>query len=544
MANEQDRMLCANLCLVVFLALKNTPLAILSAYSYERLNGLHQIAGYTTIGYLVLHASMYSRYFLAQGMTSVFENDSVKAGIVAGFALLGVFLSAAIIRHVRYEVFYVFHIVCFMIALTSASFHQPDIAENGLLTMLLLVASMWSADRLFRGSRLLLRATSTHAILEPLPQGGTKVILSKKPHGAVAGKHCFVWIPGVRLFETHPFTIAATQPIEFVVNANDGFTRDLHRYAVANPGARLRASIDGPYGTFPDPMAYDKVVLIAGGSGATFTFGLAVNMLERMGPNSTKRIVFIWAIKKRGKLICYPLASTWISLRPCLYGNRAGHTREKSPLCERLGIHQMQHSTLHISLSHADSSSTTHADNLAWFANHLHTLKTHPHAPRVSVSLYVTTAASPDSIAETPTQESSDGEQQDNARDVARRVLSITTTVHSDKTAGGDETPQHVVAETKSPTTPTDPEKGMVLTTNSVRRDSEDSGSGIHEILTGRPDAAALVREAVAATGRDQRVLVAACGPVSLMQVVRNTTASLITGDGPGVELHCEQFGW
>lgn len=38
----------------VFLALKNTPLAILTAYSYERLNSLHQIAGYTTLLYTIL----------------------------------------------------------------------------------------------------------------------------------------------------------------------------------------------------------------------------------------------------------------------------------------------------------------------------------------------------------------------------------------------------------------------------------------------------------------------------------------------------------
>ena len=52
--------------------------------------------------------------------------------------------------------------------------------------------------------------------------------------------------------------------------------------------------------TFPDPMDYDKVVLLAGGSGATFTFGIAANMLQRMTPQSEKQIEFIWAVKDRG----------------------------------------------------------------------------------------------------------------------------------------------------------------------------------------------------------------------------------------------------
>lgn len=63
-------------------------------------------------------------------------------------------------------------------------------------------------------------------------------------------------------------------------------------------------------------------------------------------------------------------------------------------------------------------------------------------------------------------------------------------------------------------------------------------------VKAGRPDTATLIREAVSGTPSDGRVLVAACGPAGLMRTVRDTTASLIRGDGPAVELHCEEFGW
>lgn len=300
-ADAPSRMLSANFCVVVFLSLRNTPLAILSAYSYERLNGLHQIAGYTTFIHLVLHAAVYTQYYSSQGRAHVLQKDTNVAGIVAGFGFLGAVLAAAVVRHIWYEAFYVMHVAFFLVALIASAFHQPKIAEDGILIMFAVIAGMWGADRLVRGGRILWRAANNHAVVEALPDGGTKITLAKRPMGAVAGKHCFVWIPRVRLLETHPFTIASTGPVEFVVNAYDGFTRDLHRYAAENPGARLLASCDGPYGTFPDPMAFDKVVLIAGGSGATFTFGLAVNMLEKMGPEPTKEIVFIWAVKKHGK---------------------------------------------------------------------------------------------------------------------------------------------------------------------------------------------------------------------------------------------------
>jgi hypothetical protein len=48
-------MAISNVAFITFLALKNTPLAYLTAYSYERLNPLHQVAGYTTVTYALLH---------------------------------------------------------------------------------------------------------------------------------------------------------------------------------------------------------------------------------------------------------------------------------------------------------------------------------------------------------------------------------------------------------------------------------------------------------------------------------------------------------
>lgn len=63
-------------------------------------------------------------------------------------------------------------------------------------------------------------------------------------------------------------------------------------------------------------------------------------------------------------------------------------------------------------------------------------------------------------------------------------------------------------------------------------------------IKQGRPNVAALIQEAVKSLDKDKRVLIAACGPDGLMKTVRNTSAGLITKDGPSIELHCEQFGW
>lgn len=168
-------------------------------------------------------------------------------------------------------------------------------------------------------------------------------------------------------------------------------------------------------------------------------------------------------------------------------------------------------------------------DNLSWFANHLQTLKTHPHSPQVTTSLYVTTATSSHSA----TADSSDAEED-------RRAL--TTHGAGAAATAAEKKPRPVVVATAS----SDPEKAANSSVAQRASTSTDDTGHSHgyAIRPGRPDTATLIREAVLSTPATGRVLVAACGPDGLMRTVRDVTASLIRGDGPGVELHCEQFGW
>ncbi|VBB80535.1 Putative Ferric reductase transmembrane component [Podospora comata] len=482
-------MALVNLAFLVFLALKNTPLAFLTAYSYERLNCLHQIAGYTMFTQMVLHGAMYTAFFNSQGrLLTKYAEPGEIAAIVAGFAFLSVVFAAVILRRFWYELFYVTHITCWIVGIVATGFHQPEFTKPAYI-ITLLAASMWVADRIIRMSRVLYNSVNNEATLYPLPNGGTKVVLKKVPARAEPGKHCFIWLPAIRKLETHPFTIHRGSPVEFTVKAQNGFTRDLHNYAVANPGVSVKASVDGPYGTFPDPMEFDKIVLIAGGGGATFTFGLAVNVLERMTEETHKNIVFIWAVQKH--------------------------------------------------------------ENLSWFKEQLDLLRTHAHSTKVNVTLYVT--RSPTSTSDLPSDRQSP-------------LLQSRSSSSDNEVASPPRSPIDTDTEKNEPriTAPThrrplgdrDPEKEMheAIETHVEHQSSRLSGKEIvtsasahrfeHPIKEGRPDAASLIRDAVNSTPANQRVLVAACGPHGLMRVVRDTTARLIQGDGPGVELHCEQFGW
>ncbi|RYC61926.1 hypothetical protein CHU98_g4269 [Xylaria longipes] len=321
-------MATGNLAFVVFLALKNTPLAVLTAYSYERLNSLHQIAGYATLLYAILHGALYTYYFMSTGKTYILHEDIVTAGIVLGFAMFFTVFAGMALRRLKYELFYIIHLTLFVVIVVTLGMHRPSFDEDKTLIVTVFIAALWFSDRLIRVTRLAYNSINNEATIFPLPNGGTRLVLKKPMTRARPGKHCYVWLPHIRAFETHPFTIVATEPLELIVNTYSGFTRDLHQHANNNPGAQLKVSVEGPYGTFPDPMEYDKVVLVAGGSGATFAIGVAADMLRRMTLDSTKQIELIWATRGR--------------------------------------------------------------DNMAWFTRHLNHIISHEYAPKIALKLHLT----------------------------------------------------------------------------------------------------------------------------------------------------------
>ncbi|KAI6379419.1 hypothetical protein MCOR25_002003 [Pyricularia grisea] len=516
-----------NLALVVFLALKNTPLAFLTAYSHERLNNLHQLAGCVTFLMMALHSILYTLVFAQSNRYEKLREHEQIAGIVASFAFLVLVGTAITMRRFCYELFYATHIISFMVVMVAFSLHRHEF-KDVILYIILAIAGAWATDRLIRMGRMLANSVNQSATVHPLPDGGTRIVLSKRPLGSQAGKHCFLWIPGVRALEAHPFTMISSDPVEFVAKSYDGFTRDLHTYAVANPGARLWASVDGPYGTFSDPMQFDKIVLIAGGSGASFVFGLATNLLERMGPDSTRSIELIWAVR-------------------------------------------------------------TH-ENLLWYADHLRTLNDHVNSPKCKVSLYVSRMPSSASSSHidfsTRPQLGSDGEKmdaeprspdlekvlegekptakqsaddekkdkKDNIQEFQSAARSDMETSDEDMNSSHDNTVILLQQQQQQQQQPQQQQQSTTATTQQ-RQSRRQNGSYDaeahsctssasstttirHTVTPGRPPAEVLIRSAVEATPADQRVLVVACGPDSLMRAARDTAASCIRPDGPGVELH------
>ncbi|KAF4468407.1 ferric-chelate reductase [Fusarium albosuccineum] len=455
------RMGIANLLIVIFLSLKNTPLAILTASSYERLNILHRVSGYATLVFVIVHSCAYAAMFGMQGsLKRLTEKDEIF-GMVATGSFLVLAFAGAVLRTWWYELFYYLHVTFWILAIITTGLHQPEPSKK-VIYATGVAAGIWGLERLVRFVRLLVCSINNTVTLLPLPNGGTRVTLAKPPLGSASGKHGFLWIPAVRAAETHPFTMVATDPLEFVVAAHDGFTQTLHKYAAQNPGIKLKASVEGPYGTFPDAREYDKVVFVAGGSGASFTVGAALDILKKLSHDEEKEVVFIWMIKNQ--------------------------------------------------------------TYLTWFSNHLETLRGDR---RVSVKVYVTRAPTAEIDTETPpstsvSSSSSTFVSLDPEKEALPQLKIPRLSLDMEKDAFS--------SPIESPVSPSDDSKPDFI--NNV------------PVLYGRPNVASLVHGAVESVPADKRVLVMGCGPRGLISAVRNATAECIMADGPGVELHCEQFGW
>ncbi|KAI9746545.1 MAG: hypothetical protein M1818_000258 [Claussenomyces sp. TS43310] len=456
-----------NIVLITLLALKNTPLAVLTGYSYERLNVFHQVAGYCTIIWSLCHAVIYlAAWSTSDNLHDMIELSNVM-GVVAGISMLIILISALLLRKFRYEVFYVIHIVLFVLILIAVGMHRPDI-EKKTVAVVVTATGIWLGDRLFRSGRMAWYAYGNHASIIPLPHGGVRLSLSRAPKFVAPGSHCFLWIPSIRAGETHPFTIVSTNPLELVIAAQDGFTKDLVSRAQRSPGVRMRASIDGPYGALPDFAKFDELVLVAGGSGASFAFGIMIDLVRRFGAEFRKPAVnFIWVMREFEKI--------------------------------------------------------------TWFAPELEMLKANPN---ISISIFITRSRS---ISGMPCPPDAD--------------LLTKTTLDLEK-----QVPVNVTTISASPN-PSESKDDVELQKSAPLSTTSPTGLKIEYL---KPSIPHLIHATLATAAPHSRLMIAACGPASMLRSARETVVDLRNGAvaaatadysraprmDVAIEFWAEAFGW
>ncbi|TFK43398.1 FAD-binding domain-containing protein [Crucibulum laeve] len=318
----QDRaahLASSQLPLIVALAGKNNIISWLTGISHEKLNVLHRAAARTNLLLLWLHAITRTVSGLPQQFD--FTHDWMRSGAVGLTAFsIATLLSVRPIRNMAFEFFLISHIVLILIFLVGGYFHAKEQDYGAYIWPALLV---WAFDRSLRGVRLLwnnrvwARKDSgfSTATVELLSEDTIRLSLRRKITWT-PGQHAYVILPTISTLpvEAHPFSIASIPElvgasddnnVVFLIRGKGGFTQRLRDHATRNAISTVPALLDGPYGCPPDLRPFSTCILIAGGSGISYTLPLLLNLIRENvngGNSAVRRIVFVWAVRDGGHL--------------------------------------------------------------------------------------------------------------------------------------------------------------------------------------------------------------------------------------------------
>ena len=326
---------------IVALSMKANMVSFVTGIGHERLNVLHRWGGYICMALAIVHTvPFYITPVWDQGALQAFQNlfqgqyyvygTGVAALVPLGFLCLH---SLPFLRHRMYELFVILHVPVSLVFIGMMFWH----CNNYLTSWHYLIATLaiWFVSLVVRlfylnwtNFRRLSWFCGEESAITLLPENAVKITIPTQMRWK-PGQFVYLRIPGISIFENHPFTIASLCDDEFpsdygesyrdmvlVFRPFGGFTRKAVNAALQNgPYHTYRSFIDGPYGGMRRELAsFDTVVLIAGGSGITAIVSHLLLLIKKMrdGTAVTKNIHVVWALKR-------PETSEWFKeeLRIC-----------------------------------------------------------------------------------------------------------------------------------------------------------------------------------------------------------------------------------
>lgn len=311
---------------VYVLAGKSNIITLLTGFSYEKLNVYHQYVGVTALILSIIHTIPFIWQDLHEGgnsnLAGKFRTDVYYYSGIPPLVLLFVLCvaSKAVVRKFIYETFYHLHWACGIAYVGTLIWHVNNTLDCN--------DYMWGAIA-FWGSQLLYRILIKTAFrpnkmfLKPrvaymrrLSDRAFEIVVENtvgykwKP-----GQHVFVRFSGSRILDNHPFSICSTLklvhetedetlPMKFIIVPKKGLTAKLHGM-LDHDVVEKKVYIDGAYGGSPrNHLAFDRVILMASGSGVTATLPFLVSIAQDIAhkratgtPIVTAGVNFVWIVR-------------------------------------------------------------------------------------------------------------------------------------------------------------------------------------------------------------------------------------------------------
>jgi hypothetical protein len=313
---------------IVATSMKANLIAMMTGISHERLNVLHRWGGYLCLFLSLVHAVP---FYVQQGrdppgyatFQTLFPSSSgyIFGTGIACIVPLGWLCIASLpfLRSLAYELFLVLHVPVAIAYVGLLMWH----CRNFLTSWHYIYATIaiWVICNFIRMFNLnwmkpgkMAWLIGDEAAVTLMAENAIKVTIPTQMKWR-PGQFVYLRMPGISLFENHPFTIASLCSEDFpseygeeyrdctlVFRPFGGFTRKVLDTATEKgPFKTYRAYLDGPYGGMQRELAaFDTVILFAGGSGITAIVSQLLNLIKRMrdGKAVTRNVRVVWALKR------------------------------------------------------------------------------------------------------------------------------------------------------------------------------------------------------------------------------------------------------
>lgn len=199
------------------------------------------------------------------------------------------------IRRKIFEAFYRFHWVLFLLVIGAAMAHGAG--------ALLIGVGLWAFDILVRALITFINYRKKRSILAVrLPSNVVRLTFLKGDFEYKSGQYCFICVPGVSLFEWHPFSLSSS-PHESMVSLHirvlGDWTKQLYDYVEATKP--INVYLDGPYGApclDVDGDRYKLFMFVSGGIGITPMQSICNDVLhQRKRGRDVRKLMFIWSVR-------------------------------------------------------------------------------------------------------------------------------------------------------------------------------------------------------------------------------------------------------
>ncbi|EHK43843.1 hypothetical protein TRIATDRAFT_319185 [Trichoderma atroviride IMI 206040] len=346
----------AEMPLIFLFAGRSNPFVYLTGWSYRTFSIFHRwIALILTIEGII-HGCVFSAYYVnEQGWSGYHEELSTDPTFKYGLLMvIALSLSAAFafgpIRSRIYEFFKAFHISLTAIFLAALFYHIKDQFKGLYKVWVWACVGIWAGDHVLRLLRVLAMNYKSF-----LGQGSLALASYSEETGMIRlqvkpsingkrqtpGTYFFVYFPGMRFWETHPFTLAgrskqidnvpiynssSDQPSDkengtqtprvtevtseqgdthmtFMIRPRDGMTRRLRDKLLSKGESgplRVRVFLEGPYGTPARLDHFDDILFIAGGSGITTVLPYLRMFFEDQASQTPPNVHLAWAVRDEG----------------------------------------------------------------------------------------------------------------------------------------------------------------------------------------------------------------------------------------------------